>query len=54
MYLPETEELTWTELPLGLLSLLLDNSLNLMRLLIGVGLTLISWNLTHKLLGQVY
>ena len=53
MYLPETEELTWTELPLGLLSLLLDNSLNLMRLLIGVGLTLISWNLTHKLLGPL-
>lgn len=52
-YLPETEDMTWTELPFGLWSLLLDNSLNLLRLLIAVGLTLISWNLTHKLLGPL-
>ena len=53
MYLPETEDMAWTDLPFGLLSLLLDNSLDLMRLFIAVGLTLISWNLTHKLLGPL-
>jgi uncharacterized membrane protein len=36
-----------------LLSLLIDNSTDLLRLIIAVGLTLISWNLTHKLLGPL-
>ena len=53
MYLPEGEDMAWTDLPFGLLSLLLDNSLDLMRLFIAVGLTLISWTLTHKLLGPL-
>jgi uncharacterized membrane protein len=53
MYLPQTEDMAWTELPFGLLSLLIDNSVDLMRLVIAVGLTLISWNLTHKLLGPL-
>jgi uncharacterized membrane protein len=53
MYLPETEDMTWIDLPYGLLSLLLDNSLDMMRLFIAVGLTLISWNLTHQLLGPL-
>jgi uncharacterized membrane protein len=53
MYLPHTEDMAWTELPYGLLSLLLDNSTDLLRLIIAVGLTLISWNLTHKLLGSL-
>jgi len=53
MYLPETEDMAWRELPFGLLSLLLDNSLDLLRLFVAVGLTLISWNLTHKLLGPL-
>jgi uncharacterized membrane protein len=53
MYLPHTEDMVWTDLPLGLLSLLIDNSVDLMRLVIAVGLTLISWNLTHKLLGPL-
>ena len=53
MYLPHTEDMAWTELPLGLVSLLIDNSVDLMRLVIAVGLTLISWNLTHKLLGPL-
>ena len=53
MYLPETEDMAWTDLPFGILSLLLDNSLELMRLFIAVSLTLISWNLTHKLLGPL-
>jgi uncharacterized membrane protein len=53
MYLPHTEDMAWEELPYGLLSLLIDNSVDLLRLVIGVGLTLISWNLTHKLLGPL-
>jgi uncharacterized membrane protein len=53
MYLPHTEDMAWTELPYGLLSLLIDNSTDLLRLIIAVGLTLISWNLTHKLLGPL-
>lgn len=53
MYLPQTEDMAWTDLQFGLLSLLWDNSLDLLRLLISVGLTLISWNLTHKLLGPL-
>lgn len=51
MYLPHTEDMAWEALPYGLLSLLIDNSTDLLRLIIAVGLTLISWNLTHKLLG---
>ncbi|RLB41092.1 MAG: hypothetical protein DRH30_07540 [Deltaproteobacteria bacterium] len=53
MYLPHTEDMAWTYLPYGLVSLLIDNSLDLLRLIIAVGLTLISWNLTHKLLGPL-
>lgn len=52
-YLPQTEDMKWEVLPYGLLSLLVDNSTELLRLLIAVGLTLISWNLTHKLLGPL-
>jgi uncharacterized membrane protein len=53
MYLPHTEDMAWTELPYGLLSLLIDDLANLLRLIIAVGLTLISWNLTHKLLDPL-
>lgn len=53
MYLPRTEDMAWIDLPLGLLSLLIENPVDLMRLAIAVGLTLISWNLTHKLLGPL-
>jgi len=53
MYLPHTEDMAWTALPYGLLSLLINDSANLLRLIIAVGLTLISWNLTHKLLGPL-
>jgi uncharacterized membrane protein len=53
MYLPHTEDMAWTDLPFGLLSLLIENPVDLMRLAIAVGLTLISWNLTHKLLGPL-
>jgi uncharacterized membrane protein len=53
LYLPQTEDMAWTDLHYGLLSLLLDNSLDLRRLLISMGLTLISWNFTHKLLGPL-
>jgi uncharacterized membrane protein len=53
MYLPETEDMAWADLPYGMLSLLTENPVELMRLVIAVGLTLISWNLTHKLLGPL-
>ena len=53
MYLPTTEDMAWLELPVGLLSLLLDHVTDMLRLFISVGLTLISWNLTHKLLGPL-
>ena len=53
MFLPHTEDMAWQALPYGLLSLLIDNSTDLLRLIIAVGLTLISWNLTHKLLGPL-
>lgn len=52
-YLPRPEDMAWTDLPFGLLSLLMDNSIDLLRLVIAVGLTLISWNLTHWLLGPL-
>ena len=45
--------MAWTEFPYGLLSLLLQDPQNLLRLFIGLGLTIISWNLTHKLLGAL-
>ena len=53
MYLPKTEDMAWMQLPWGLLSLLIDNRVELLRLFIAVGLTLISWNLTHKLLSPL-
>jgi uncharacterized membrane protein len=53
LYLPQTEDMAWLDLPFGLWTLLVDNALNLLRLVIAVGLTLISWNLTHKLLGPL-
>ena len=53
MYLPKTEDMAWLDLPYGLFSLLVEHSLDLLRLVIAVGLTLISWNLTHKLLGPM-
>ncbi|MCA0900063.1 MULTISPECIES: hypothetical protein [Microbulbifer] len=53
MYLPATEDMTWVEMPYGLLSLLVADPELLLRLVIAVGLTLINWNLTHKLLGPV-
>ena len=52
-YLPLTEDMKWINLEFGLLSLLWDNSLDLLRISIGVSLTMISWNFTHKLLGPL-
>ncbi len=52
-YLPRTEDMAWEALPYGLLSLLIESSVDILRLIIAVGLTLISWNLTQKLLGPL-
>ncbi|GAB2887074.1 hypothetical protein ACCI51_01065 [Microbulbifer echini] len=53
LYLPSGEDMAWTKLEFGLLSLLLEHSEEVFRLFIAVGLTLVQWNLTHKLLGPV-
>ncbi len=53
LYLPQSEDLAWADKPWGLLSLLADNAGELLRILVGLGLTLIYWNLSHKLLGPV-
>ncbi len=53
MYLPHTEDMAWADLPYGLASLLVADSNLLLRLIISVGLTLISWNLTRKLLSPL-
>ena len=52
-YLPQTEDLAWKERPLGLLQLLIDNATELLRILIGCGLTIIYWNLSNRLLGSL-
>jgi TRAP-type C4-dicarboxylate transport system permease small subunit len=52
-YLPRTEDMAWASMPYGLLSLLMDNWVELLRLFIAVGLTLFSWNLTNKLLAPL-
>ncbi|WP_444946156.1 hypothetical protein ACJJIP_02425 [Microbulbifer sp. VTAC004] len=53
LYLPSGEDMAWIKLEFGLLSLLVENSQEIFRLFIAVGLTLVQWNLTHKLLGPV-
>ncbi|MCO1335673.1 hypothetical protein MO867_15150 [Microbulbifer sp. OS29] len=53
LYLPSGEDMAWTKLEFGLLSLLLEHSEEIFRLFIAVGLTLVQWNLTHKLLGPI-
>jgi hypothetical protein len=53
MYLPKTEDMAWANLPYGLLSLLIDHWTELLRLIIAVGLTLFSWNLSNTLLSPL-
>lgn len=53
LYLPEPEDMAWVDLPYGVLSLLIDNWTELLRLIIAVGLTLLSWNMSNKLLAPL-
>jgi len=52
-YLPQAEDMSWTDQPLGLLQRLIDNRTDLLRIVIGCGLTLIYWNLSNRLLGSL-
>jgi len=52
-YLPHSEDMAWTDKPLGLLSLLWANADELLRIIVGLGLTIIYWNLNNKLFGPL-
>lgn len=43
-YLPSFEDMTWMDKPYGLLSHLVDNRMELLRIFIGAGLALLYWN----------
>ncbi len=43
-YLPQAEDMAWAESRLGLIQLLIDNRVELLRIVIGGGLALIYWN----------
>lgn len=48
-YLPTFEDMQWTQKPYGLLSHLIDNKGELLRILIGAGLALMYWNQNNSL-----
>jgi hypothetical protein len=48
-YLPVIEEMEWTHKPYGLLSHMIDNKEELLRLFIGAGLALMYWNQNNGL-----
>ena len=48
-YLPLIEDMSWVEKPLGLLSLMIDNGSELLRIFIGAGLALLYWNQNNDL-----
>ncbi len=52
-YLPQAEDMSWSNRSLGLLQVLIDNRTELLRIVIGCGLTLIYWNLSNRLLGSL-
>ena len=52
-YLPQAEDMSWRDRPLGLLQVLIDNGTELLRIVVGCGLTLIYWNLSNRLLGSL-
>ena len=53
LYLPRFEDEAWKDKSLGLLELLIENATELLRIFIGLGLTLIYWNLNNRLLGPL-
>jgi len=52
-YLPQGEDMAWADKPLGLLSLLWANADELLRIFVGLALTIIYWNLNNKLFGPL-
>jgi len=48
-YLPVIEDMEWSHKPMGLLSHLMDNSSELLRIFIGGGLALMYWNQNNSL-----
>jgi len=52
-YLPQGEDMAWADKPLGLLSLLWANADELLRIFVGLALTIIYWNLNNKLCGPL-
>jgi len=52
-YLPQGEDMAWADKPLGLLSLLWANADDLLRIFVGLALTIIYWNLNNKLFGPL-
>ena len=53
LYLPRAEDMKWVGQPLGLLQVLIDHSHELLRIVVGLGLTLIYWNLNNRLFGPL-
>lgn len=52
-FLPQAEDMAWADKPLGLLSLLWANADELLRIFVGLALTIIYWNLNNKLFGPL-
>ena len=48
-FLPNAENMDWIGKPLGLFSYFIEDPMILLRIFIGVGLTIISWNQTNNL-----
>ncbi len=52
-YLPQSEGMEWVGKPLGILQPFVDKPTEFLRIIIGIGLTLLYWNFTNKLLGPL-
>lgn len=50
-HLPDAEDMSWRDQPMGPLQLLIDNRIDRLRIVIGCGLTLTYWNLSNRLLS---
>jgi len=52
-YLPPAEDLSWIDSPIGLLQVFADHPGELIRIIIGIGLTVIYWNLNNRMLAPL-
>jgi len=48
-YMPQMEDMAWLSKPMGLLSHLIDNKSELLRIFIGAGLSVLYWNQNNNL-----